>query len=348
MRRIRVLLLPSLPYTPYRRSYVPGSGPDPEAFSRALAEKGVDLDTLDPTGFPLNPLAGKHPLLQSLDPYRSLTVLLGRRNYDLVISGNEGAAVLLVLLRRWFWFRTPILVWDLAPARIWRWRVRLQDAILPRVDGILALTSIQESYAAERWGAHVRVSVIGHSIDTDFYRPDTTPSSDYILSVGDDIGRDYDTLLNALVDLPVPVQIKTSQPVVLDKKRHTQVELVCEHLSPTDFKSLYAGCRFVVVPLMPDTRNASGVSTILESAAMGKAAIVSESDGIRDFIVPGETCLIVPARDPHALRRAIERLCNEPETCLRLGSNARRFVEERFAIIPAASSFAASLRKYVR
>ncbi len=171
MRRVRVLVLTSIPYAPFRRPVIPDSGPDRWAFFQALAEHGVDADVLDPTGFPLNPLAGKHPLLQSIDPYRSLAVLLGRRDYDLVLSGNEGAAVLLVSLRRCFRFRTPILVWDLSPATRWRWRARLQDRILPQVDGILALASIQESYVAQRWGSHIPVSMVGSFVDTTFYRP---------------------------------------------------------------------------------------------------------------------------------------------------------------------------------
>lgn len=71
MRRIRVLLLPSIPYAPSRQNFAPGSGPDRSAFFQALAAHGVDVDLLDPTGFPLNPLAGKHPLLQSFDLYRT-------------------------------------------------------------------------------------------------------------------------------------------------------------------------------------------------------------------------------------------------------------------------------------
>jgi glycosyltransferase involved in cell wall biosynthesis len=348
MKRLRVLVLPSIPYAPYRRSYKPGIGPDPWAFTRALAADGVDVDMLDPTGFPLNPFAGKHPLLQSIDPFRSIAVLLGRRNYDLVVSGNEGAAVLLVLLRRWFRFHPPVLVWDLAPATRWRWRARLQDRILPKVDGILALNAIQEPYIAERWGSHIPVNVIGPLVDAEFYRPVAEPSGDGILSVGDDAGRDYDTLLKAVAGLQIPTLIKTSIRLVIDPAEHHHVKLVRERLPPLGFRELYANARFIVLPLMPDTRNASGVSTLLESAAMGKAAIVSDSDGIRDFVVPGETCLTVPGRDPSALRAAIERLYNEPETCLRLGHNARRFVKEQFAIIPTARRFATALRSYVR
>ncbi len=173
-------------------------------------------------------------------------------------------------------------------------------------------------------------------------------NGDYILSVGDDPGRDYATLLTAVAKLAIPTRIKTSIPLALDAARHRHVEIIRDRLPPVDFRSLYANARFVVLPLLADTRNASGVNTLLEAAAMGKAAIVGDSDGIRDYVVPGETCLVVPAGDSAALRAAIERLSSEPETCLRLGRNARRFVEQKYGIAPSARRFADVLRGYIR
>jgi glycosyltransferase involved in cell wall biosynthesis len=348
-RRIRALLLPSRPYIPYRKSFVPDHGPDPRAFYQQLAGLGIDLDLLDPTGFPLNPFFGRHPLLQSIDLWRSLKVLLLRRRYDLIISGNDGAAVLLVLLRKWFRFKPPVVVWDLSPASTWRLRAALQDRILPRVDGIMALITVQRPYIAERWGGQVPVTIVGYSVDTQFYRPDAeSDAGSYLLSVGDDPGRDYATLLQAVSGLRIEVRIKTKLPLALDPEHHARVHLLNKHLDHREFRSLYAASRFVVVPLQPHTRNASGASTVLEAAAMGKAVIVSDSDGVRDFLVPGETCLMVPAGDARALRDAIERLCQEPETCLRLGMRARQFVQDRFSAAPAAQRFAAAVRQYTR
>ena len=152
VRSLKVLLLPSIPYGPYHRTSTPGDEPDHHAAARALAAQGVEMDTIDPYKFPLNPLAGRHPLLQSLDPLRSLQALLSGHRYDIVISGNDGPAVLLALLRRLFRLKASVLVWDLSPAVVWRRRAWLQDVILPKVDGILALPAMQEAYARERWG----------------------------------------------------------------------------------------------------------------------------------------------------------------------------------------------------
>jgi glycosyltransferase involved in cell wall biosynthesis len=347
MRRLKVLLLPSIPYGPFDPTSKPADGPDRQAAARALAELGIEMRCIDPYRFPLNPLAGKHPLLQSLDPVRVLHALLIGNRYDVVISGNEGAAVLLVRLRRLFRLKVPVLAWDLSPEETWRGRAWLQDVTIPKIDGILAIPSIQEPYVRQRWGSQVRVCVLGQYIDTDFYRPQTVPPGNYILSVGDDGGRDFGTLLAAARDLDIDLRIKTSQRLPLDPAARARIQLLSERLAPMAFRALYAACDFVVVPLLPHPRNASGVSTVLEAGAMGKAAIVSDSDGIRDFIIPGETCLMVPAGDAQALASAIEQLRREPETRRRLGENARRFIEEQFAPAPFARRMAVALRRFV-
>ena len=108
-----------------------------------------------------------------------------------------------------------------------------------------------------------------------------------------------------------------------------------------------AECQFVVVPLH-ETLNASGVSTILEAADMGRALIVSDNPAIRDFIVPDVTCLVVPCGDAAAMQRAVTRLRHEPETCMHLGNQARRFVEQNCAQPVFNQRLASLLRRYSR
>jgi glycosyltransferase involved in cell wall biosynthesis len=55
---------------------------------------------------------------------------------------------------------------------------------------------------------------------------------------------------------------------------------------------------------------------------------------------------MVPAGDPHALAAAITQLRNEPDTCRRLGENARRFIEAQFAPAPFARRLAAALAEF--
>jgi glycosyltransferase involved in cell wall biosynthesis len=333
-------------WQPERDAYTPGNGPDPFALERLLAKHGIDALLIDPGRRPWNPLAGRSTVLEALDPLRALRVLLSQRKADIVVSVFEGAALPLTLLRGLAGFRVPIVLWDLGLAEGWRLRDRILDQVVPRADGIFVLSASQLPYIATRWRRRNGVELLGHSIDTTFFTPASPTPDGPILAVGNDAGRDYTTLLEAAEGFDADVVLKTSRlpPMQI---LPPNVTLRRERISPVALRDLYAGSRFVVVPLH-ETRNASGISTILEAGAMGLAMVVSDNPAIRDHIVPDETCLVVPCGDASALRTAMTRLLREPETRARLGANARRFVERTCAPSVFAARLAALLRRYSR
>jgi len=75
------------------------------------------------------------------------------------------------------------------------------------------------------------------------------------------------------------------------------------------------------------TLHAGGITSLLEAMALGKAIIVSNSIGLRDYIRHEDNCLVVECGDPTALRASIIRLLSNPDECARLGRGARQYVE---------------------
>ncbi|HEX4521415.1 MAG TPA: glycosyltransferase [Gaiellaceae bacterium] len=67
--------------------------------------------------------------------------------------------------------------------------------------------------------------------------------------------------------------------------------------------------------------------SILDAAACEVPTIATAVSGIPEFVVDGESGLIVPERDPEALAAAILRLCREPQLAARLGRGARERLE---------------------
>ena len=72
----------------------------------------------------------------------------------------------------------------------------------------------------------------------------------------------------------------------------------------------------------PSRREGFGM-TCLEAMARGKPVVASDVGGFRDLVVDGETGLLVPPRDPRALRAALERLLRDGDLRRRLGAVAR-------------------------
>ena len=345
-RRLRVILLPPNPFQPERDRYQPDHGPDPFENSRWLAASGIDIVLIDPGEWPRNPFAGKATLLEALDPLRALRVLVRERGADIIVSVFEGAALPLVLLRRLLMFPVPVVLWDLGLTESWKLRERVLDRVVPRVDGILVLSTSQQSYIAQRWGRRDGVEVIGAHVDCNFFRPAADARDGPVLAIGEDVGRDFDSMLAAAEGLDANIVLKT-RLVRPDRVLPRHVSVMRERLDDRGLRDLFASSRIVVVPLY-QVPNSSGVSSILEASAMCRPLVVSEADSIRDFIVPGETCLTVPCGDPGALRASIQRLLDEPDTCARLGMNARRFVEENFSKPAFSARLAQALWRYPR
>jgi glycosyltransferase involved in cell wall biosynthesis len=71
--------------------------------------------------------------------------------------------------------------------------------------------------------------------------------------------------------------------------------------------------------------------SVLEAMACGVPVVGSDVPGINDVIVNGENGLLVPARDPKALAKAVLTLLNNAELRVRLGQNARRLIVEKYS-----------------
>lgn len=345
VRRLRMLMLPSVRWRPNWDAFTLGAYPDPVLMYQLLArDHGIDTTLIDPFGPPWNPLAGRHQVLAGLDPARALTILARHRRADVVLACFEPGAAALLALRRVARFRAPVAVVDIGLTEDWRLRERLLDFVVPRADAIYPLGRNQVDYIRRRWATRADVRFIPQHVDAAFYHPAAPPPDGPVLSVGDDGGRDFDTLLAAFAGLDATLLLKSSRlpPGAVP----ANVQVVPARLDAHAYRALFQQAPLVVVPLRPMV-TASGVGTVLEAMAMGKALIVSDSPGIRDYVAHEETALVVPCGDAPAMRAAIERLLREPGTRARLGAAARVFVERHCTYAAHVARLAAALRDLV-
>jgi glycosyltransferase involved in cell wall biosynthesis len=94
-----------------------------------------------------------------------------------------------------------------------------------------------------------------------------------------------------------------------------------------ELQTLYARAAVVACP---SRREGFGVAC-LEAMAHGRPVVATGVGGLRDLVVDGETGLVVPARDPTALRGALERLLADPGLRRRLGAAGRERAREQFS-----------------
>jgi glycosyltransferase involved in cell wall biosynthesis len=94
-----------------------------------------------------------------------------------------------------------------------------------------------------------------------------------------------------------------------------------------ELQHLYARAAVVACP---SRREGFGVAC-LEAMAHGRPVVASAVGGLKDLVVDGETGLLVPPRDPQALRAALERLLADRDLRRRLGAAGRERARERFS-----------------
>lgn len=220
-----------------------------------------------------------------------------------------------------------------------------------------------------------KVRMLPYQVDTEFWKPQNAkpvqvePSEAYICTAGLEF-RDYSTLLEAIKGAPVKVKIGAAshwskrKSSILAQELPENVEV--NSYNYFELRDLYAGSRFVIVPLV-NVDFQAGITVILEAMAMGKAVIVTRSQGQGDTVVDrrkttrdgmalptignlgrffgnneyekeaGQTGFYVTPGDAAQLRRAIDYLLANPERAEEMGQRGRHMVEnlmrvEQFAI----------------
>jgi colanic acid/amylovoran biosynthesis glycosyltransferase len=127
--------------------------------------------------------------------------------------------------------------------------------------------------------------------------------------------------------------------VVGDGPLRARVPDAMGFVSREDLDRYFEGAALVVCP---SRREGYGV-VAREAMAFGRPVVATAVGGLADAVEDGVTGLLVPPRDPAALRAALERLLADAELRQRLGAAGRERAEELFSWEAAT---AAAVRAY--
>lgn len=325
-----------------------GNAPDDFLYAyNHMSSFGVD------SGF-IEPQYGKNPVVRDLWKYsiglifdwleikfsftQYLQVLKESKNAKVIISTVDTLGLPL-LFCKWLKIISPGVVfisqgltnpfeggklafWKLACHRIF-YRVLLGEAedIVVLGDGAKSALTKTLNLPDER------VKVLQYGIDLDFWvSSDSKTADDYVLSVGSDPLRDYDTLLKAADGLPLHVVTSSLEP------RNEAMLKVASSYSHTELRSLYQNARLVVIPLK-DLSQPSGQSVALQAMACGTPIIVTRTRGFWDpeAILDEVHCKFVKPYDVEDMKAAILELWEDGALRRSMAENARTLVEQKYS-----------------
>jgi glycosyltransferase involved in cell wall biosynthesis len=177
--------------------------------------------------------------------------------------------------------------------------------------------------------------VVPYAVDTDFWCPQTSEAEAeaLIVSAGRE-HRDYRCLVEGCADLGAMFVADASPHSPRAHRVSPEVwpdRVVRRGLDSAELRRMYARATVVVVPVV-ESPFPFGITTLLEAMSVGKAVVVSGTEGLRGIVDDGETGLVVAPGDPAALRAAVLDLLADPAKRRRLGQAASRVVIERFGL----------------
>ena len=172
-----------------------------------------------------------------------------------------------------------------------------------------------------------RITTCPHGIYDLFADSYAMTSGDYIFSGGRS-GRDYHTLFQAVSNLTVKVVVN-ARPFNLRGLEIPGNVRCNDILPPSQYRDLNSSALFVIVPLQ-DVHEAVGITAVLHAMAAGKAVVVSDVSGIGEYVIDGETGIMVPPYSVSRMRQAIQYLYDNPETARSMGMKGRNLFEKHY------------------
>jgi glycosyltransferase involved in cell wall biosynthesis len=268
------------------------------------------------------------------DVYLATISMIKSRQYPLVFTWSERAGIPFAFYKQFFQLNTSFV----NMFQCWSNR---QEAVITKLklfdameEIIVHCSSMQQKLVS--LGVDLdRIHLIPYSIDQHFYSPppDAVQEKNLVVSVGESRTRNYPALFKAVDGLPCQVKIAASGHWYAREKRNhingrvpENIELI-QYLPQAELKQLYASARIVVLPIY-DLVYSAGATTTLEASAMSRPVVAFRSEGITDYIIDGETGILVEPGNVKALRAAVETLIENPAEARRLGQNARQRIEE--------------------
>jgi glycosyltransferase involved in cell wall biosynthesis len=197
-----------------------------------------------------------------------------------------------------------------------------------------------------------RIRLIHYSIDQKFFapRPDISPRRDIAMSIGEPRSRDYASLFEAVKGLPLTLEVAGfGHWYAREKDSSVGVSIpenvtMLKHLSQSELRDQYASSQFVAIPVH-DLVYSAGATASMEAGSMGRAVIAFHSRGISDYIIDGETGILVESGNIQAMREAIQSLLANPKEAKRLGDNARQRILEELNLETYVKNIAAVLKQ---
>jgi glycosyltransferase involved in cell wall biosynthesis len=231
-----------------------------------------------------------------------------------------------------WWLRPPKTKPKLIAQSVWlfdRWanfssvRRRFYRRLMRGADLLTAL-SPDNLREARRLFPEKRCELVRFGVDSAYLRPADRRQFHQpirILSLGTDMHRDWDTLIEAVRDWSQG-EVRIASKTIRRRQSWPDNVVIVRPETAQEIIDLYDWADIVVVALKRNL-HASGITVIVEAVSFGLPVVCTDTGGLRAYFNEQEIRFVAP-RNSQAIRKNIEELAANDELRFRLTVRAQR------------------------
>ena len=145
----------------------------------------------------------------------------------------------------------------------------------------------------------------------------------FILSVGNDMNRDYQIFDKINVNIPI---IIVSQKKIFNVSNAS----ILNNIENEDLKYLYHKAYCVIIPIKKLLSESSGLSTVLQSMSSKKVTIVSDNESLQEYFSDKKDVLFYEAENANSLQEKIDQIIKNKELKKHIEVNAQKTILEKY------------------
>jgi glycosyltransferase involved in cell wall biosynthesis len=220
----------------------------------------------------------------------------------------------------------------------------------PRIDCVVCVADAVRAYFQTMWPPFLRVPdsrlvriYKGHSLGWYQDRPANlqrlgVPEDAFVVTLVANYRprKGFEVLVDALALLPAELKVHALIVGRIESGRFDRKVAASPYADRIhcaghrdDAPALVAASDLFV---LPSTRREGLARSLIEAMAYARPVIVTDCGGSPELVIDGKSGLVVPARDPKAIARAIRRFYDDPVLRFELGQAARERIRTDFRI----------------
>ena len=215
-----------------------------------------------------------------------------------------------------------------------KWQINFINYITNKLD-LVTISKSEQNFLENKFNKSIYYLPFG--VDLSFWIPSKRNKTNekFVLSIGNDRHRDWETLINAwCLEFP-NLKIITNHKIKSNKKniKILNSNWNIKTISDQEILKLYNLCDFVIIPLK-NTIQPSGQSVCLQAMACNKIVIMSEIDGIWDKnnLIDNKHLVYVKPMNVNALRDKIKDILLNKKKFMEMNKVSRSNVNKHFSV----------------